>query len=157
MPFLNYYVGDLAVRGGPCPCGRGLPTLAAIDGRVSETLRAGDGRAVSAGVLGQFLIIVGGIMPHVWEYQAVQPALDQVELRVVPTARYTRAYGEALHGHLERLLGPGVRVRVETVDAIEREPSGKRLVIKSGLAGQSRAVSPPPGEGAAGAPAGRAT
>ena len=37
-PFINYAVGDWAVMGSPCPCRRGLPVLAAVDGRDSEVL-----------------------------------------------------------------------------------------------------------------------
>ncbi len=54
-----------------------------------------------------------------------------VELRVVPTARYTARIGEALRRQLETLLGPETHVRVAVVDAIERTPSGKRLAITS--------------------------
>ena len=32
MPFINYSAGDLAVAGERCPCGRGMPTLARLDG-----------------------------------------------------------------------------------------------------------------------------
>jgi phenylacetate-CoA ligase len=137
MPFINYDLGDTARLGAPCPCGRGWPTLAAIEGRVSEVLVTADGRAVSAAVLGQFLVTVCGVMPYVWEYQAVQEAAGAVELRVVPTARYTAAVGVTLRRRLETLLGPETRVRVEPVDTIERTPSGKRLVIRSALGGSA--------------------
>ncbi len=52
QPFVNYDIGDTALLGTPCPCGRGWPTLGAIEDRVSETLVTRDGRAVSAAVLG---------------------------------------------------------------------------------------------------------
>ena len=47
MPFVYYGNGDRAVIGEACPCGRGLPTLARLEGRDSEVLRtpeAGDQR-----------------------------------------------------------------------------------------------------------------
>ena len=131
MPFINYELGDTALLSTPCPCGRGWPTLGAIEGRVTETLITGDGRAVSAAVLGQFLVTIGDVLPYVWEYQAVQESVGTVELRVVPTARYSAGIGDTLRNQLETLLSPGTRVRVEIVEAIERAPSGKRLVITS--------------------------
>jgi phenylacetate-CoA ligase len=151
MPFINYDLGDTAIVGGPCDCGRGFPTLAAIEGRASETLVTGDGQAVSTTALGQFLINVCGIVPYVWEYQAVQETIKTVELRVVPTARYTTAVGETLRRQVETLFGSDTQVRVEPVQSIEREPSGKRLIIKSGLHGHR-----PPRDRAA-APGSRAT
>jgi phenylacetate-CoA ligase len=136
MPLVNYDLGDTAIQGAPCPCGRGWPTLAQIEGRVNETLLGADGRAVSAAVLGQFLLNVCGALPYVWEYQAVQDRAGAVDLRVVPTARYTAAVGEAIRRGLETLLGPGTPARVTLVDALERTGSGKQLVIRSALAGE---------------------
>jgi phenylacetate-CoA ligase len=131
MPFINYDLGDTARVGAPCACGRGWPTLAAIEGRTGETLATSDGRAVSAGVLGQFLLVVCDIVPYVWEYQAVQDSTGATAFRVIPTARYTTAVGETLRRQLETLLGPETRVRVEPVGALERTLSGKRFVIRS--------------------------
>jgi phenylacetate-CoA ligase len=37
MPLVRYDIGDLAEVGDPCPCGRGLPVLRRIAGRVSDT------------------------------------------------------------------------------------------------------------------------
>ena len=51
MPFINYDLGDWAVRGGPCPCGRGFPTLAAIEGRSGEIIETPDGRAITPAML----------------------------------------------------------------------------------------------------------
>ena len=36
-------------------------------------------------MLGRFLKSIVGVIPYIWEYQAVQNALDKVTLRVVPT------------------------------------------------------------------------
>jgi phenylacetate-CoA ligase len=129
MPLINYFAGDLAVAGGPCPCGRGLPTLARLEGRESELIRTPQGREVSAGALGQLLTFVVGIIPYVWEYQAIQTAPDAVTLRIVPTRQFTAEFAATLRRELEHFLGVGVII--EPVDRIPLEPSGKRLIIKS--------------------------
>jgi len=133
MPFINYDIGDRAQAGGPCPCGRGLPTLMALDGRASEVIRTPGGKVVAAGTLQYFRRVVPHTLDCVSEYQAVQTAADAVVLRVVPTPRFTAEYARRLEEALEDFLGPGMAVRVETVDRIAAEPSGKRLVIKSEL------------------------
>ena len=130
MPFINYVTGDRAVAGGPCPCGRGLPTLLQIEGRDSEVVRTRDGREISGVILGQFLAFVAGTIPYVEEYQAVQTAPGGVTLRVVPTSRFTVAFQHALERQLVDFLGPDMSVTVEPVDAIPLEPSGKRMIIK---------------------------
>ena len=38
MPFINYEIGDTGVAGAPCPCGRGFPTLARVEGRLGEAI-----------------------------------------------------------------------------------------------------------------------
>ena len=132
MPFINYDNGDRAVAGTACRCGRGLPVLASLEGRDSEVVRNPGGREFSGVVLGQFLAFVVGVIPYVWEYQAVQSAPDAISLRVVPTARFDPPFAEKLRAELETFLGPGVKVAVEPVEHIPLEPSGKRLIIKRG-------------------------
>jgi phenylacetate-CoA ligase len=132
MPFINYETGDRAVAGAPCPCGRGLPTLMSLEGRLVETIRVPNGRIISPGALGQFMIVRCQAIPYVWEYQAVQTAPAAVALRIVPTPRFNPEFASKLSVDLESLLGTGVKVDIETVDRIPRETSGKRLIIKSG-------------------------
>ena len=129
MPLINYFAGDRAVAGTRCPCGRGLPTLARLEGRESEVIRTPQGREVSAGALGQLLTFVVGIIPYVWEYQAIQTAPDALSLRVVPTRQFTSDFASRLRRELESFLG--IAVSIEPVDHIALEPSGKRLIIKS--------------------------
>ena len=131
MPFINYAPGDRAVAGARCACGRGLPTLARLEGRDSEVIRTPQGREITGGLLGQLLTFVIGIIPYVWEYQVVQTAPDAVTLRIVPTPRFTPAFGVTLRRELESFLAPGMAVTVECVDGIPLEPSGKRLIIKT--------------------------
>jgi phenylacetate-CoA ligase len=139
MPFINYATGDGAVAGAPCPCGRGLPTLARIEGRTGEVISTLGGREISGVALGQFLAFVAGIIPYVREYQAVQRAVDEVSLRVVPTPDFDNAFRVTLERELGRFLGPGMTVTVDVVTEIPLEPSGKRLIIKP-LAGAPTAV-----------------
>jgi phenylacetate-CoA ligase len=133
MPFINYAIGDYAVAATACPCGRGFPALTTLEGRDTEVLRTPGGKRINGGVLGQFLAFVIGGIPSIWEYQAVQNALDEVTLRVVPTAHFTSEFARTLQRELEVFLGPGVRVTIDRVDRIPLEPSGKRLIIRSHL------------------------
>jgi phenylacetate-CoA ligase len=132
MPFVNYDLGDRAVAGSVCGCGRGFPTLDAILGRSAELLLMPDGRAISATGL-TYAIPSRKIIEYVSEYQAVQMAADTVVLRLVPTSRFNADFSRDIQRALEALFGAGVTVTVETVDRIPTEPSGKRLVIKSAL------------------------
>ena len=134
MPFINYDTGDWGVAGPPCPCGRGFPTLAGIEGRESEFLRTPAGRIVSPGTLGSFFMRPGGAYCYLWEYQAIQTATDSVTLLIVPTPSFSAPMSNRIARDLEAWLGPGISVTVALVDRIDAEPSGKRPMIKSGPA-----------------------
>ena len=127
MPFINYDIGDWAVAGAPCPCGRGFPTLTSPEGRVGEVIRTPGGKTITPVGLGWH---IRQAFPYIWEYQAVQTAEDAVVLRIVPTTRFSADLARKLAQDLEEFLGPGLRVQVETVDRIAVEASGKRLIIK---------------------------
>jgi phenylacetate-CoA ligase len=133
MPFINYDIGDWAAAGEDCPCGRGFPTLAGIEGRLGEVLRTPSGRTILPIALCRFLNIGIRAHPYLWEYQAVQIATDRIVFRLVPTPRLTSEVAERLRTELESFLGPGVAVALERVDRIPVEPSGKRWLVKSHL------------------------
>ena len=133
MPFINYEIGDRAVAGAACPCGRGLPTLGGLDGRIVETIQTPDGRVLSPGILSHLLVSGSEAIPYIWEYQAVQTAPGEVVLRVVPTERFEAGFADRLRRDLEGYLGPSVCVQVEAVANIPAEPSGKRPIIKSSI------------------------
>jgi hypothetical protein len=107
-----------------------MPTLARVEGRETEMIRTPEGREVSSGALGPLLTFVIGIIPYVWEYQAVQTAPGAVTLLVVPTAQFTPEFRLALARGLSEFLGPNMTITVEPVGAIPVEASGKRLIIK---------------------------
>ncbi len=131
MPFINYELGDWAVAGPPCSCGRGFPTLLSLEGREQETIRTPGGKNVSTGSLEEFLVFGWGILPYISEYQVVQTARDALVLRIVPTADFTQAVSKRLATELADWLDPGMSVLVELVERIEPEASGKRLTIKA--------------------------
>ena len=141
MPFINYDIGDWAVAGAPCRCGRGFPTLASPEGRVGEVIRTPGGKTITPVGLGWH---IRQAFPYVWEYQAVQTATDAVVLRIIPTARFSAELARTLARDLEAFLGPGLRVQVETVDRIPVEASGKRLIIKRSRGSRSSPSSPTP-------------
>jgi phenylacetate-CoA ligase len=136
MPFLNYELGDWATASGPCPCGRGFPTLSRLEGRLGEALRTPDGRVIGPSALCNWLTGRFPVHGKVAEFQAVQPALDRIVLRVVTTPDFSAEFAAELRRQFGELVGSSVRSELETVSEIEHEASGKRLLIKSELGDQ---------------------
>ena len=130
MPFINYAVGDRAVVGRSCACGRGLPVLAALDGREAEVIRLPAGDEISTFTVDSFMRRRADIRTF-REYQIVQTARDRVEIRLVATPEFTLRDAEHLRQGFEALLGSEVTTEVVKVEDIPLEPSGKRLAVKS--------------------------
>jgi phenylacetate-CoA ligase len=127
MPFIRYANGDLAVAGetGPCACGRALPRLASVEGRVAETLTDGTGARVNGLV---FNVVIAHIAHAIRQFQVVQHKDRSVTLRVAPTATFDASIEATLRATWERYL-QGVPVRLELCDDIATSPSGKRQVV----------------------------
>ena len=112
-PLVRYAIGDWAEVGGPCACGRHLPTLQRILGRERNLVRLPDGR--------RHWPLIGfqrfeQVMP-VRQYQVIQHSLQEVELRVRLDSAITPLQREALSQIVREALGHDFVVRVQTFDA----------------------------------------
>jgi phenylacetate-CoA ligase len=127
MPFIRYANGDLAVAGktGTCRCGRALPRLASVEGRVTETLVDGSGARVNGLV---FNVVIAHLAHAIQQFQVVQRKDRSVTLRVVPTATFDAGIEGVLRATWERYL-TGVPVTLELVGDLPISRSGKRQVV----------------------------
>jgi phenylacetate-CoA ligase len=126
---LNYRLGDLGTLATqPCPCGRSLPLLAALDGRSDDIIALPSGRVVHP----QVLRTVFTNEARVWQYQVVQEAPDRFRVAVVaaPGADRDELRARIAAGLTERVVDP-VMIEVAFVDSIERTPGGKVRPIVS--------------------------
>jgi phenylacetate-CoA ligase len=131
MPLIRYDIGDFAEVGPPCSCGRGLPVLSRILGRVRNMLVAKDGKRY-------FPTFGTRSMPGLEllrQHQFVQKTFDLVEGRLVVAAPLDAAVEEALRRHVLARLPSGFEVRFVYVDDIPRSPSGKFEDFVSEVAG----------------------
>ena len=133
MPLINYEVGDLAVPGPPCSCGRGFPTLESVEGRSSQCVYTSSGKAVAPATFGRIVLNKTEFLPHIREYQARQTSLQQVTLYIVPTDKFNAQVKEAIQSNMRRYLGQDVEAEVKTVRRLQESNSGKRPLIISDL------------------------
>lgn len=121
-PLIRYDLGDYAEAGAPCPCGRGLPTIARIVGRSRNlvTLPSSERRWPLVG-----FARYREIAP-VRQYQLVQHALDEIEVRLVVERALTADEEQRLAGVIREALGYPFRLRfVYFGNEIPRGPGGK--------------------------------
>jgi phenylacetate-CoA ligase len=133
MPIIRYRTGDLGrLDPTPCPCGRGLPRLASIEGRRTDFLVAADGRLLHA----LSVIYILRDTPGLAQFRVVQESLEQVTVQVAPAGALSEADRRRLAERVQKLLGASVRVMVEPVAEIPPEPSGKYRYVISRIADQ---------------------
>ena len=136
MPLVRYEIGDrgaLATDG--CPCGRSLPVLKSIEGRLDDVVVLPDGRRLS-----RFSHVFKGDIP-LREAQVVQERLDFVRVFVVPEPEFSPETGQLIKQRMHDRLGDGISVSVEVVSAIPRGPNGKFRGVVSRVVDATRATS----------------
>lgn len=79
QPLIRYAIGDLAERGVECPCGRGLPVLNRIMGRVRNMLTTPDGNQYWPSLASSSLRNVAPVR----QLQIVQTSLEALQLNLV--------------------------------------------------------------------------
>lgn len=124
MPLIRYRIGDVASwLSGTCHCGRGLPRLGFVSGRVTDFLVGSDGRAVS----GAFLTIaVVAQRVSLGQVQVLQKCAGQVTYRVKPGPDFSAERDlQYLVQVTRQHLGEATQVDWELVDEIAPQPSGK--------------------------------
>ena len=121
-PFIRYEVGDEATVGAEtCPCGRGLPLLARVQGKNSPMFHLADGRRKSSAILARMVRKLGG---H-WQHQVVQKAADRVLVRLASDGSWTEKHAEELRRIVQEFFETPLRVDVEIHDHLSVPASGK--------------------------------
>ena len=127
MPFIRYSVGDVGVPlDVPCPCGRGLPLMRTVEGRIVDCVDLPDGRRVSP----YQLTCAVEQVPGVQRYQIIQSRDGSLLVKVIPTAGFDATGHTRIKRELEELLGHAVAVESVLVDELPRDGSGKFRVVR---------------------------
>lgn len=133
LPFIRYRIGDLGEAmdaGALCPCGRGLPRIGRIEGRVQSIILGADGQYLPSA----FFMHLLKDYPHAFRhYQFVQESRESITWKIVRGERYTEETLHEVLAILQRYLGAGTRIEVEFVDNIPMVRTGKRLAVVSKL------------------------
>ncbi len=124
MPLLRYEIGDYAEVGESCPCGRGLPVLRRILGRVQNTVALPSGERhwtlLSSENISTFLEIA-----PIRQYQFVQKSLQTIESRLVVERDLTEEEEDHLRKWVVNKLGHPFEVIFTYHEEIARSASGK--------------------------------
>ena len=131
MPLIRYELGDVAVGAPPearCACGRTLPLLERVDGRIPDLIAVPDGTFLVT----HFFVVLFKNLQSIDRYQVVQDERDRIRVRLVGRPGTERgeveaAVRRAVEAATRRLLA----VEFEWVDEIPLSGAGKRRLVVS--------------------------
>lgn len=125
-PLVRFRLGDVAIWDAePCPCGRHMPVIKEVVGRIEDVVVGPDGRQMV-----RFHGIFAG-QPHVREGQIIQETLGRIRVKVVPLEGFGPNDINDITHRMYKRLGQGVEIFVEPVDHIPRTTSGKFQAVVS--------------------------
>lgn len=130
-PLIRYRTGDFAsLATRQCKCGRILPVIENLFGRVYDTLRNRRGKLFH----GEFIVYIFEEAQRrnlgIKAFQVAQEDLQTFRIRIVPGQGYGRETEEFIVHRIRESFDPDTVVKFDRVHQIPRAPSGKmRLVI----------------------------
>ncbi len=126
FPVIRYDLGDCAALSEKrCACGRGLPLVESIQGRVNDLMLARDGSPVHSELLSYINRALESMGLGIGEYVVVQKSLERLALLVNRDTELSEEVERYMREQLGRFLGEDVQLTVERVDALPRDKSGK--------------------------------
>lgn len=142
MPILRYRVGDLAAPSTRrCPCGRGLPLVERIEGRIADYVLLPSGEMISGISLTEnFAMLVPGVV----QLQIIQETLTELVFRIVRGPEFHDASARRVGELVAERFGDNMRYTCEFVERILPEPSGKYRFCISKVANPFSPPAPAP-------------
>jgi phenylacetate-CoA ligase len=126
-PLIRYATGDVGVLSdGWCACGRSLPLISTVSGRLADCIVLPGGRTFSP----YFVTCALNHIPGMRQFQVIQEADGGIRVRLaVPKEDQVRP--EIVSSAICQALGADVPVHVEPAESLPPEPNGKFRVVKS--------------------------
>lgn len=122
MPFVRYQMGDVGTKSHQsCKCGRSLPKIKDIQGRVSDFVVDANGGLVH----GEYFTHLFYGLEGVEQFQLVQETINKITLRIIPGRDFAPAVLDPVVSKIKQCLGVDVTVNIEICASTFIEASGK--------------------------------
>jgi phenylacetate-CoA ligase len=130
MPLIRYRVGDVAsFRDGQCDCGRGLPLLGEIEGRVTSIFTLPSGRLLYGGAF-RHLAIKDSMA--IKRFRVHQYSQNKIEVTLERGKSFNDQVVDLIRQRCLKLIdGEPVELTIRVTDEIPTTASGKHLVTTS--------------------------
>lgn len=131
MPLIRYRTGDVVrvAPPSPCTCGRTLPVLPPVIGRIGDFVVTPEGRWIEPALM--ISRLADALQPGT--FQLVQSESGRIEIHVVEGPRSRCDWREAAVARLTSLVGREAPITVRRVPRLPRCASGKMRYVQSQL------------------------
>lgn len=127
-PLIKYKIGDTAVASKEkCSCGRNSLLLKKISGRVTDYIKAPDGRKI----YGEYFTHLLYGMSHIRQFQVLQKTLSYLEIKLSVTKPLSDQEQENIISGFQEILSKDVSIELKIVDKISPLSSGKKSFVIS--------------------------
>jgi len=124
MPFIRYEIGDLGVPSDEiCSCGRGLPLLQSIKGRILDCIITPEGKYLT----GEFFpaIFADYDIKGIKEFQIIQKRKDKLSIKLVKGNDFSDEDFSLYLNIIRKQVGEEMKIDIEFVKSIPLTRSGK--------------------------------
>lgn len=126
FPFIRYRMEDLgSLTTTECPCGRGLPILEEVQGRVYDLITCPNGTTQTGTFFCKMTRSVDGIR----EFQVIQEARAKLRFKLVTDQTFSVHSVEFLKNQIKAHCGDEMKLEFEYVREIAPLKSGKRRYV----------------------------
>jgi phenylacetate-CoA ligase len=122
QPLIRYELGDLVTVGGSCSCGRTLPVLQAIAGRVSHVFRFPDGTSTYRRLPQE---LRAQLKAGMWQVAQVAPL--EIELRYEPLDWNDMGDEAGVIDFMRKIYPEDVAIRARRVEHVPLTKAGKLI------------------------------
>ncbi len=131
LPLIRYNLKDIAeVTDKECTCGRILPIINNVTGRVLDVLITSNGEKVHGEYFNYIAEEIKKRGISLKQYQVVQKKINDIIVKIVKDTDYSEETQTYFVHKIKERMGRDINVQVEFVDKIEREKSGKLRLVK---------------------------
>lgn len=133
MPLIRYRLDDVGIPvEDRCSCGRSLPLMKMMEGRIDDILRALDGRAVYAS---SFFCNLFGNLEGIRQFRVIQERRDKLTVQLIARERFLsdNRVLDRVRREIKGVFGEGISVDFQIVEKLDRDPTGKLKIIISNV------------------------
>jgi phenylacetate-CoA ligase len=132
MPFIRYKLGDASrFMDGACACGRSLPRLQSISGRIADFVVTKSGTLIYGDFFAHLFYGTKGIE----HYQIVQKKVGHITIYIEKNEFFAEREIEEFLTKIQQAMQDDMEADIQIVLEIERHRSGKRRSVISEVSG----------------------